>query len=195
MYQRITRRTTVAIARSEIAAPPRITRERYYALRDAGVLPERCELLNGRIVDKMSSNPPHAIVVTMLRIWLEQLYGAAFVREEKPIETVEDAPEPDIAVTTAAVRAYAHRHPGPADLLLVAEIADTTLKQDMSDKAGDYARAGIQLYWVVSISERTVWVHRSPVAGIYADVLPLGADELLTAPGREERIRVGELLP
>ena len=65
-------------------------------------------------------------------------------------------PEPDLAVTREDTTVYADRHPGPADLHLVVEVSDTTLRTDLDFKAGLYARAGIPEYWALDLASRRI---------------------------------------
>ena len=61
-------------------------------------------------------------------------------------------------------------NPKPEDLLLLVEIADTTLRFDVTVKAALYARAGVIEYWVLDVVGRRLLVHRDPRAGAYADI-------------------------
>lgn len=107
-----------------------------------------------------------------------------------------DEPEPDAAVTAQPMTAYAARHPRPADLVLVAEVSDTTLRFDRSVKAALYARAGIREYWVMDIAGRQVFVHRQPAGEAYADIAVYREDESLAPLARPDAsVRVADLLP
>ena len=77
---------------------------------------------------------------------------------------------------------YTDRHPRPADVLLLIEISDTTLRYDRSTKLALYARAGVQRYWIVDVADRTVVVFTEPAAEGYRR-------EVRTRPG--ERIALG----
>jgi Uma2 family endonuclease len=56
-------------------------------------------------------------------------------------------------------RDYADRQPGPQDLALVVEVADTTLQRDRILRKRLYARAGIVIYWIVNLTEKQVEVY------------------------------------
>jgi Uma2 family endonuclease len=60
------------------------------------------------------------------------------------------------------VRDYSGRHPGPADVALVVEIADESLLRDRGEKLAIYAAAGIAEYWIVNLLDRTLEVYRKP---------------------------------
>ncbi len=74
-------------------------------------------------------------------------------------------PEPDVVWAVGAAA-----HPLAADVLLLIEVADTTLHLDLGEKAALYAEAGIPEYWVVDIESRRLLVHRQPAGGEYLDV-------------------------
>jgi|SRR5579871_4011794 len=184
-------------------APNRIqwTCYQYHAMRDAGILVGRYELIEGEIISKMGQNRPHMIVIVLLSEWLRQLFGGAFVQPQGPIQTaLSDAdisePEPDIAVTVQPATAYVENLPAPFDLVLVVEVSDTTLRFDRTAKAALYARAGIREYWVVDIIGRQVFVHRQPASEGYAEITAYGPDEMIATLARpNDAVRVAELLP
>ena len=86
-------------------------------------------------------------------------------------------PEPDPAVTREDTTVYADRHPGPADLHLVVEVSDTTLRTDLDFKADLYARAGIPEYWALDPASSRLHVHRNPLSGQYESVAILSESD------------------
>ena len=80
------------------------------------------------------------------------------------------APEPDIAVVRGTEEDYADRHPGPADLPLVIEVADSSLGTDRSTKQRLYATAGVAQYWLINLPELQIEVYEAPdcASGKYA---------------------------
>lgn len=155
--------------------PVQWTRKQVDALYRAGLLDKNCryELIEGEIYE-MSENPPHSGAVILLRNFLEAVFGGLYVRSQTPIDVGDSAPKnapyPDAAVTKEPATAYFARFPGPEDLLLVAEVSDSSLKMDLGKKARLYARAGIPEYWVLNVNGRQLVVHRRPTAAGYADV-------------------------
>jgi Uma2 family endonuclease len=81
-----------------------------------------------------------------------------------PLDT---EPEPDIVW---ARRDYPGSHPAGKDILLLIEVAESSLADDRGEKAELYAEAGIADYWIVNLIDRTVEVRRSPTNGRYADI-------------------------
>ena len=177
----------------------RITRTMRKFLIDNGLLEGRSELIDGLIILKMPINPPHRVALMRLRNWLQLLFGLPFVQTENPIvipgesgETTE--PEPDIAVTREISDAYLLNNPGPEDVLLVAEVADTTLRADLNTKALLYARVGIPEYLVLDIAGRRIHRHRQPTHDGYAEIVILSENENIILLNRSESIRVSDLL-
>jgi Uma2 family endonuclease len=185
-----------------LATPPHKTwtRAEMDALQAAGLLTgTRFELIEGEVFDKMGQKPPHATAVGALVEALAAVFGIDRVRTQLPVEpsegdAVRNLPEPDVAVTREARRAYAHRHPGPADILLIAEVSDTTYEFDARRKGHLYARAEFPEYLIVHLSDRELLVYRSPRDGVYTEIRVLKHGDTfspLSAP--ESSIAVAEL--
>lgn len=54
------------------------------------------------------------------------------------------------------------RHPGPADTLLVVEVADMSAETDRAVKGALYARAGIPEFWLVDLESDAIEIYREP---------------------------------
>ena len=177
--------------------PPsqRWTREACARLADY----ERFELIEGALIPKVSKNHPHSVALVVIMEWLLEHFRGRRVAPEtaidvRPEDNPASEPEPDIIVLRGSIAGLGRR-PRPEDLLLVVEIADTTLAFDLSTKAKLYARAGIAEYWVADINGRRMIVHRDPSGGAYRSAIAYSADDRvspLAAPQAE--IRVAELL-
>jgi Uma2 family endonuclease len=159
--------------------PPRKrwTRQECASLDASGLLDQQhLELVEGELIDKMGKNRPHVNGLAVIHAWLLRVFGERFVNQEAPIDvSPEDnpsnEPEPDVIVLNRDFWNFRSANPGPQDLHLVVEVADTTLNFDLSTKAGLYARAGIVEYWVLDVPGRRVIVHRQPQAGRYTAIL------------------------
>jgi Uma2 family endonuclease len=194
---------------TQVAEPPyghtpgrvRFTREQCKAMSETGILQGHYELIDGEIISKMGQNPPHGAVSSLLNAWLTLVFGALFVRTQSSIDIGEadpdhNDPEPDAAVTVAPATAYFNRLPGPADLVLVCEVSDSTARLDRTAKAALYALAGIIEYWIVDIPARQLIVHRQPATSGYAVCFALDADgETATLARPNNFVRVSDLLP
>src|SRR4051794_32544531 len=133
----------------------RFTVAEYHRLVEVGVLTEDdpVELLEGWIVFKMPKNPRHDNTVFRVQQLLSRVLPADWlVRVQSAITTGDSEPEPDVTVAAGPVTAYDSRHPGPSEIALVVEVADTSLTRDRVDKQRLYARAQIAAYWIVNLS-------------------------------------------
>ena len=142
------------------------TLERYHAAIAAGVLTEndKVELLFGKLVPMSPIGVQHGKVVKRInRLLNRRLPEAAYtIGVQDPITLVDDSePEPDLHVAKGPVESYDH-HPYPTDLLLVIEVADSTLKNDRTVKKLNYAVAGIEEYWIVNVYERQLERYTGP---------------------------------
>jgi len=165
---------------------------------DAGILreDEPIELLDGLLVEMTPQGPLHASATSGLADRLRAAYaGRASVREEKPIEASKvSLPEPDIAVVRGASGAYAARHPGGGDTILVVELAMTSQPVDRR-KAAIYATAGIPVYWLLDLAGRKLEIRTSPENGTYRSTQILGEADVVTLPDAGLQWSVRELLP
>jgi Uma2 family endonuclease len=183
----------------------RMSVERYHEMIEAGLLTEDdpVELLEGWLVEKMPKKTPHTLATGLTRTTLERLAPSGwFVNVQEPITTAESEPEPDISVVRGNRRRYLARHPGQQDLALVVEVSAATLQRDRTLKQRIYARAAIQIYWIVNIIEGQIEVYTDPTGPdekpTYRQRRDYGpADEVpFTIEGREiGRIAVREVLP
>jgi Uma2 family endonuclease len=131
---------------------------------------ERRELIYGEIRDMSPIGPGHEYVVDLLNAWSHRNLPSegVLVRVQNSIglPALASAPEPDVAWVVD--RNYSRRRPTSKDVLLVIEVADSSLAYDRGEKAEVYARAGVKDLWVVSLPDRLVEVHRRPRRGRYA---------------------------
>ena len=131
---------------------------------EAGVLTEddRVELLEGWIVQKMNHNPQHDSCVDLTDEALRRRLPSGWrIRIQSAITTSDSEPEPDIAVVRGTARDFAKCHPGPADIGLIVEVADSSLAKDRR-KRRLYAAADIQVYWIVNLVDSRLEVYADP---------------------------------
>jgi len=133
----------------------------YHVLGEAGVIPERTELLYGFIYQKMSKSPFHSFLVTrLIRLLQVILPPNCLLRSEQPITCQDSEPEPDIAVVLGTESSFIDEHPKTAEL--VVEVCVSSHEYDRS-KIAAYACAGVKECWLVLGPERQIEVHRRPV--------------------------------
>lgn len=168
----------------------RLTLEDYHRLGKAGILGEddRVELLEGQLVDMSPIGPRHALVVDLLsQLLVRGVADRAWVRTQNPVVLDDGSePQPDITLLRNPWHGYPTHHPGPEDVLLLVEVADSSLEFDRSAKLELYARAGIAEFWLVDLTKDQVLVHRRPSGGQYGLVLSFdssGTLEVEMLPG------------
>ena len=167
------------------AAPPAIapTRRRftvaeYYALAKIGILAEndRVELLEGDLIVMPPIGDWHAASVKRLNnVMLPLMQGRAIVSVQDPTRlNYRSEPQPDLMLLRWRDDFYQEGHPGPDDVLLLIEVADTTVDYDRGAKLSAYARAGIPEVWIVTRQNRRIEAYTAPKEGAYTTVRHAG---------------------
>lgn len=169
-------------------------------MAEVGILKpdDRSELLRGEIVALTPVGARHATCVRRLI----RLCAPLVVRQSVTLSVQDpvilgpyDEPQPDVALLRYRADDYAASHPTPADVLLVIEVADTSLERDRDLKLPLYAQAGIPEVWLVNLEAQEIQVYREPAAQGYravATVRPGGRLAPQELPGWE--IGVSEVL-
>ena len=183
----------------------RLSVDQYHAMVRAGILTseDKVELLEGWLYPKMTRHPPHSTGTRLTRKALEGvLCEGWFVDSQEAITTEDSEPEPDTAVIRGTIRDYVDRHPGPGDVGMIVEVADSSVARDRGVKRRVYSRARIPIYWIVNIPEQHVEVYSEPAGSgddtHYAQRKDYGIndDVPVILDGKEiGRIAVRDLLP
>lgn len=143
----------------------RLSVAQYHQMIDAGILTEDdpVELLDGWLVQKMPTKPPHRAATGLTHAALQRVLPAGwFLEVQSAITTDTSEPEPDVFAVRGERRQYTERHPEPADLALVVEVSDATLSRDRGPKKSLYARNRIPVYWIVNLIDNQVEVYTDP---------------------------------
>jgi Uma2 family endonuclease len=171
--------------RAALNRPRRFTVGEYYRMAEVGILAagERVELIEGEIVTMAAIGSRHAAVVTRLNsFFIRELGERALIRVQNPVRLTDlSEPEPDVALLRPRADDYASAHPGPGDVLLIIEVAETTLAFDRGTKLRLYTAAGIPEYWIVDLTNDHIEVYREPGPGGYGDVRRFGREGRLHA--------------
>jgi Uma2 family endonuclease len=139
----------------------RLTVDQYEAMVDSGVFTkrDRFTLINGFLVAKVPKRPRHTFGVKNLGRKLKDLIPSGWdVRIEDAVRLADSEPEPDVSIAHGEIEDYADRHPGPADLAMVVEVAASNVSEDRQ-MADIYGPAGIPVYWIVNLKARQVEVY------------------------------------
>lgn len=153
----------------------------YYRMA-AGVFAEdeRVELIEGEIIEMSPAGSRHAGCVIKLNALLHERKedSPIIIGVHNPVRLNDGTePQPDIAVLRWRDDYYVGAHPTPADVLLVIEVADSSLVLDLGMKAKSYARAGIPEYWVFDLVKNETVFHAHPENGVYKEVRRVPPDE------------------
>lgn len=173
----------------------------YHRLIDTGVLEEGApvELLRGLLVRKMTKLPPHRIATRRTRRALDRVVPAGwYVDAQEPVTFSDSEPEPDVVVAREELSDDVTRHPGPADVALVVEVADSSLPRDRGWKKELYASSGIPVYWIVNLIDNRLEVYSDPRGDDYASRVDLGPGDTVTvviAGQAVGAVAVADLLP
>ena len=143
-----------------------LTTDDYHLLLRAGSLSEddQVELIEGEIIEMSPISPEHAARVKRLaELFHDAVRKRAIVSVQDPILAGEHSePQPDVALLRPRADYYAKSHPGPEDVLLVVEIAETSVDYDRNMKMRLYARAGVPEAWLVSLPDQWIEVYQDP---------------------------------
>jgi Uma2 family endonuclease len=160
------------------------TVDEYRQMGRAGILgdDDRVELIQGEIVQMSPIGRRHAACVNRLNQLLSRRVGdSAIVSVQNPVSLSQHSePQPDVALLRPRSDFYASRHPGPDDVLLIVEVAETSPEFDREVKMPLYAGAGIQEVWLVDLSEGNIQIYRSATAGGYEHVQTFASGQHLT---------------
>ena len=144
----------------------RFSVDEYERMADVGILPDRrLELIDGLVAAMSPRGERHWYAVALLtRLFCDQCAGRYTVSGECLTLRLgpRDAREPDLVLSRGNLDGV-RRRPGPEDVALLIEVADSSLAYDLGEKKAAYARAGIPEYWVVDLRHDVVVVCREPL--------------------------------
>jgi Uma2 family endonuclease len=167
-----------------------LTITEYHRMIETGIIHEgeHIELISGQIFNMAAKGTRHTVSTTELMGELLILLGrTAKIRCQDPITLPNHSePEPDIVIAKLRADNYVDSHPAPVDIILVIEVADSTLNFDRNTKAPLYAAAGISEYWIVNLADDRLEIYSQPEGSIYTStqiILPPRSINLPQFPG------------
>ena len=166
---------------------------------EAGILADgdRVELIDGEIREMAPMGPLHAGIVDRLaELLITRLAGRATVRIQNPIRLDRRTePQPDPAIARRRTDYYSSRHPEAGDLLLVIEVADSSVLYDRVEKMPRYAAAGIPEAWLVDAAAGAVTAYTGPGPAGHAEERTLRRGGVIVSASLAGlRLPVGEIL-
>jgi len=150
--------TSVSAKRFSIAEYHRLGELGFFAPDD------RVELIRGEIIIMAAKGRLHSVCNSLLVEELIILLARrARLRGQEPIILSDNSePEPDVVIARNRSDNYFSSHPQPADILLVIEVSDSTLKYDRTTKLYLYAETGISNYWIFNLVDNQLEMHSEP---------------------------------
>jgi Uma2 family endonuclease len=158
----------------------------YDRMGETGILTEddRVELVEGEIIEMSPIGERHAACVDKLsELFREQLQRKAIVRVQNPIQLGSfSEPQPDVALLKRRDDFYRRSHPMADDVLLVVEVAETTIEYDRQIKVPLYARAGIAEVWIVNLVDEQIEIYAQPAGDAYQSRREVRRGEIINSP-------------
>src|SRR5215213_4237192 len=146
----------------------------YYKMAAAGVFSEddRVELIEGEIIEMNPIGSRHAACVGRLTKLLERLAGdRVIVWVQNPVQVNDHSePLPDVALLKPRDDFYAQANPQPQDVLLIVEVADSSVEYDRDIKIPVYAQAGIPEVWIINLPKEIVEIYTQLVGNTYQEI-------------------------
>ncbi len=176
----------------ERAMPARFTTAEFLAICDSGAFDDiKVELVDGQIYRMSPPKLPHSFYQSEMIFLLRQALGAGSgltVLAETGITLREGTVR---ACDAAIVRMTGENRMLRAnDVVLLIEIAATSLDEDLGGKMLDYAEAGVPNYWVIDVNGRAVHVMGQPDEGRYLARAIVRFGEVLAVPGTDKMVSV-----
>jgi len=171
------------LTRNPWVARRRITVAEYHRMGEVGILSQedRVELIEGQLVAMVPiGSTDSGTTIALNHILMQAVGERAFVSVQNPIRLDDHSePQPDFALLRPRADYYRRQTPGPADVFVLIEVSDSSLRYDRSVKRALYARYGIPEFWVVNLIAREVEVCRTPVGEEYTSISRVGAGATL----------------
>ena len=162
----------------------RLTVEAYHDLARTGHLGEddRVELIEGLLIEMAPIGHPHMTIVNRLNRLLVRAVGDdAVVSVQNPVTLPPfSEPQPDVVLLAPRFIDVSAGRPGARDVLLLIEVADSSLAYDRGIKCALYAREGIAEFWIVDVGAARIEVCRRPGSSGYGQHLAFGRGQTVT---------------
>jgi Uma2 family endonuclease len=179
----------------------RFTTAEYDKMVEAGVFEEdaRLELIEGEIVEMAPIGLRHASCVARVQLLFhEQLGRRAIVWVQSPVDVGRSSrPQPDVALVQWSPDFYATHRPSHREMLLVVEVADSSLEYDRGVKLPLYAASSIPVVWIVNLRDDVIEVYSQPSGSSYGTSQRCGTGDVVPLPGEWSgtAIAVSDIIP
>ena len=171
----------------------------YHRLIEAGILSEddRVELIDGEIIEMTPIGSHHSGRVNRLNALFGSSLGQrVIISIQNPIQLDDHSePQPDLSLLKLRADFYIDAHPTPTDVLLVIEVAETSVEIDREVKLPKYAESLIPEAWIVNIPGDVLEVYIRPQNGVYQEKQYLRRGQTLTLQSMPDiRLNVNDIL-
>lgn len=147
--------------------------DEYHKMAKIGILTakDRVELIQGEIIPMSPIGLKHAACVNRLnRLFYQKLGEQIIVSVQNSIQLDNySEPQPDIVILKFRPDFYENKIPQPADIELLIEVSDSTIKYDQEVKLPLYAESNIPETWIINLNNKTLEVYRQPQDKQYLD--------------------------
>jgi Uma2 family endonuclease len=154
---------------------------------------DRVELVDGVLVEMSPEGIDHADVTADVNRLLTDAYPSTFDVRAATTHPLDEWQfrQPDFVVSHRIRRRWL----ASSDVVLVVEVAKTSIRYDIGRKARDYAAWGVRDYWVIDIDSREIVVHTAPSDGRYRTVTRVSETTPLRLPDSDAELRLTDILP
>lgn len=147
-----------------------ITVEMFLKMGEVGLFAEeaRLELIEGEILEMSPMGPKHARALSRLSRRLQKFDQEVYVWSQCPVQfSNKSLPMPDIALLRLPQDEASENHPQLEEVLLIVEVADSSLEFDRKKKLSIYAKAAIPEYWIVNLVDKQLEAYQQPMGKKY----------------------------
>ena len=170
----------------------------YHRLGQVGILTEtnRVELIEGELIEMAPIGAMHMTLVNRLNKFLVLAVGdRGVVSIQNPVTlSLHSEPQPDIAILSQGAESAAPAVPHAHDVMLLIEVADTTLNYDRTTKLKIYAQAGVSEVWIVNVQDKCIETYQEPTATGYMRKQDFGHHDVVSPVALPQvMLEVGEI--
>ncbi|MBA2350307.1 MAG: Uma2 family endonuclease [Betaproteobacteria bacterium] len=153
-------------------------------MAEVGILREddRVELIEGELIDMAPIGPGHIGAIALLtKMMVVAAADKAVVSVQSSILLSDRSqPQPDLVLLKARADYYRHALPAPADILLLIEVADTSIEYDRDIKLPLYGKSGVPEVWLVNLKDEAIEIHQEPGMKGYQRILRPDGDKVIS---------------
>lgn len=158
--------------------------DEWHRLGEANIFPpeSRLELINGEILEMAPIGFNHAGHLRRINKLFSKLIPDNIITSvQDPLQLGDlSEPEPDFMLLKPNDNFYSSRHPNASDVLLLIEVADSSLMFDQNQKLRLYALHNVPEYWLLNLNDSCVEVYRQPHGDCYGEKTTLRVGDTVT---------------